>query len=217
MGGGVTVCACVWWWGVQVWCRHGEIVDKSLQLLQELAGGYSSGKTLLKLDVVVFALQHHGPAAFPFLSFADGFDPLALDALYPPGCDGSDPAPLGPHHAATSRPTVAASGGGKSARPGLHPLQLQQQQHAGAVVTVSAAAPSIDPAALVWRISELERSLAASEAQARRGRAGLGSALGEDSPVLFPLRSPVFGSFSPSRHGARRGRSWPRPSCASRG
>jgi len=53
---------------LKTWCRHEEIVEKSLALLNELASGYSSGKALLKLDVVLYALQHHGPQSFPFLA-----------------------------------------------------------------------------------------------------------------------------------------------------
>ena len=36
--------------------RHEEIVDKSLLLFHELASGYSSSKTLSKLDVVIYTL-----------------------------------------------------------------------------------------------------------------------------------------------------------------
>lgn len=54
----------------QVWCRHGEIVEKSLLLFHELAAGYSSSKTLLKLQVVSLALQHHGPTQLPFLTLS---------------------------------------------------------------------------------------------------------------------------------------------------
>mmetsp|Transcript_32988 Transcript_32988/g.77770 ORF Transcript_32988/g.77770 Transcript_32988/m.77770 type:complete len:1072 (+) Transcript_32988:97-3312(+) len=53
---------------LKVWCRHEEIVDKSLLLFHELASGYSSSKTLSKLEVVTFALGHHGPAQLPFLT-----------------------------------------------------------------------------------------------------------------------------------------------------
>ena len=55
---------------LKVWCRHGEIVEKSLNLFSELASGYSSSKTLLKLNVIVLALQHHGPEQLPFLSLS---------------------------------------------------------------------------------------------------------------------------------------------------
>jgi len=53
---------------LKVWAHHGEIVEKSLSLFQELASGYSSSKTLLKLNVIILALQHHGPSQLPFLT-----------------------------------------------------------------------------------------------------------------------------------------------------
>mmetsp|Transcript_32224 Transcript_32224/g.76547 ORF Transcript_32224/g.76547 Transcript_32224/m.76547 type:complete len:1079 (+) Transcript_32224:189-3425(+) len=53
---------------LKVWCRHEELVDKSLVLFHELASGYSSSKTLSKLDVITLALRHHGPAQLPFLN-----------------------------------------------------------------------------------------------------------------------------------------------------
>jgi exportin-7 len=53
---------------LKVWCRHEELVDKSLVLFHELASGYSSSKTLCKLEVITLALRHHGPAQLPFLS-----------------------------------------------------------------------------------------------------------------------------------------------------
>ena len=53
---------------LKVWSRHEEIVDKSLLLFQELASGYSSSKTLSKLDVVTYTLRNHGPQQLPFLN-----------------------------------------------------------------------------------------------------------------------------------------------------
>ena len=53
---------------LKVWSRHEEIVDKSLLLFHELASGYSSSKTLSKLDVVTYTLRNHGPQQLPFLN-----------------------------------------------------------------------------------------------------------------------------------------------------
>jgi len=44
-----------------------DITEKTLLLLADLAGGYSSGKMLLKLDTVHFILGNHTAAEFPFL------------------------------------------------------------------------------------------------------------------------------------------------------
>ena len=43
------------------------IVEASLGLLSDLAAGYMSGKLLLKLDAISFALTNHTDANFPFL------------------------------------------------------------------------------------------------------------------------------------------------------
>lgn len=43
------------------------VVEASLGLLCDLAGGYMSGKLLLKLDAIAFALSSHTEAHFPFL------------------------------------------------------------------------------------------------------------------------------------------------------
>lgn len=53
---------------LKVWSRHEEIVDKSLLLFHELASGYSSSKTLSKLEVVTYSLRNHGPQQLPFLN-----------------------------------------------------------------------------------------------------------------------------------------------------
>jgi exportin-7 len=53
---------------LKVWSRHEEIVDKSLLLFHELASGYSSSKTLSKLEVVTYTLGNHGPQQLPFLN-----------------------------------------------------------------------------------------------------------------------------------------------------
>ncbi|KAK9853645.1 hypothetical protein WJX84_008704 [Apatococcus fuscideae] len=44
-----------------------EVVTRTLELFQDLAQGYSSGKLLLKLDAITFMLQHHAANEFPFL------------------------------------------------------------------------------------------------------------------------------------------------------
>ena len=43
------------------------VVEASLGLLSDLAAGYASGKLLLKLDAIAFALGSHTEAHFPFL------------------------------------------------------------------------------------------------------------------------------------------------------
>ena len=43
------------------------VVEASLGLLSDLAGGFMSGKMLLKLDAISIALAHHTEAHFPFL------------------------------------------------------------------------------------------------------------------------------------------------------
>mmetsp|Transcript_7505 Transcript_7505/g.12746 ORF Transcript_7505/g.12746 Transcript_7505/m.12746 type:complete len:1077 (-) Transcript_7505:234-3464(-) len=43
------------------------ITEKTLALLADLAGGYSSGKMLLKLETVHFILSNHTSSEFPFL------------------------------------------------------------------------------------------------------------------------------------------------------
>lgn len=45
-----------------------DVVEKSLSLLQELAGGYMSGKLLLRIDAVGAMLSHHTAENFPFLA-----------------------------------------------------------------------------------------------------------------------------------------------------
>eukprot|EP00850_Spirogloea_muscicola_P007102 SM000035S13082 [mRNA] locus=s35:297618:305506:+ [translate_table: standard] len=44
-----------------------EVIEQTLNLFQELAGGYMSGKLLLKLEAVGFILGHHSREHFPFL------------------------------------------------------------------------------------------------------------------------------------------------------
>ena len=43
------------------------VVEASLGLLSDLSSGYMSGRLLLRLDSIAFALQHHGEGHFPFL------------------------------------------------------------------------------------------------------------------------------------------------------
>ncbi|GBG80488.1 hypothetical protein CBR_g30950 [Chara braunii] len=45
-----------------------EVIEATLNLFQDLASGYMSGKLLLKLDAVNFILAHHTREYFPFLS-----------------------------------------------------------------------------------------------------------------------------------------------------
>lgn len=47
--------------------RSEQLVHLTLQLFQDLASGYMSGKLLLKLEVVSLMLQHHTSSAFHFL------------------------------------------------------------------------------------------------------------------------------------------------------
>jgi len=47
-----------------------DITEKTLTLLADLAGGYSSGKLLLKLESVHLVLANHTSAEFPFLDVA---------------------------------------------------------------------------------------------------------------------------------------------------
>ncbi|KAJ7516733.1 hypothetical protein O6H91_22G068900 [Diphasiastrum complanatum] len=44
-----------------------EVIEQALNLFQELAAGYMSGKLLLKLDAVNYILGHHTREYFPFL------------------------------------------------------------------------------------------------------------------------------------------------------
>ena len=60
--------------GVGNWTTSGDdcldITEKTLTLLADLAGGYSSGKLLLKLEAVHLVLANHTSAEFPFLDVA---------------------------------------------------------------------------------------------------------------------------------------------------
>lgn len=52
---------------LKFWPEQGEIIQKTLELLLEMAGGYSSSKLLLTLDTVKFLARNHTEEHFPFL------------------------------------------------------------------------------------------------------------------------------------------------------
>eukprot|EP00978_Attheya_sp_CCMP212_P036794 scaffold169478_cov55-Attheya_sp.AAC.2 len=53
---------------LKYWPEEQEIVAKTLELLLDMAGGYSSSKLLLTLETVRFLARHHTEDHFPFLS-----------------------------------------------------------------------------------------------------------------------------------------------------
>jgi exportin-7 len=53
---------------LKYWPEEQEIVGKTLELLHDMAGGYSSSKLLLTLETVRFLSMHHTEDHFPFLS-----------------------------------------------------------------------------------------------------------------------------------------------------
>mmetsp|Transcript_32480 Transcript_32480/g.37607 ORF Transcript_32480/g.37607 Transcript_32480/m.37607 type:complete len:1135 (+) Transcript_32480:435-3839(+) len=53
---------------LKYWPQEQEIIGKTLELLLDMAGGYSSSKLLLTLDTVRFLARHHTDDHFPFLS-----------------------------------------------------------------------------------------------------------------------------------------------------
>lgn len=53
---------------LKYWPEETEIVQKTLDLLLDMAGGYSSSKLLLTLETVKFLARHHTEDHFPFLS-----------------------------------------------------------------------------------------------------------------------------------------------------
>lgn len=53
---------------LKFWPEEQEIVGKTLELLHDMAGGYSSSKLLLTLDTVRFLAMHHTEDQFPFLA-----------------------------------------------------------------------------------------------------------------------------------------------------
>lgn len=55
---------------LKFWPDESEIVAKTLELLTDMAGGYSSSKLLLTLDTVKYLARHHTEDEFPFLTVA---------------------------------------------------------------------------------------------------------------------------------------------------
>jgi len=53
---------------LKFWPEEQDIVAKTLELLLDMAGGYSSSKLLLTLDTIKFLVRHHTSDHFPFLS-----------------------------------------------------------------------------------------------------------------------------------------------------
>jgi len=53
---------------LKFWPEEQEIVGKTLELLHDMAGGYSSSKLLLTLETVRFLARHHTEDHFPFLA-----------------------------------------------------------------------------------------------------------------------------------------------------
>lgn len=53
---------------LKFWPEDTDIVQKTLDLLLDMAGGYSSSKLLLTLDTVKFLSRHHTEDHFPFLA-----------------------------------------------------------------------------------------------------------------------------------------------------
>lgn len=53
---------------LKYWPDEQEIIGKTLELLHDMAGGYSSSKLLLTLETVRFLAMHHTEDHFPFLS-----------------------------------------------------------------------------------------------------------------------------------------------------
>jgi len=53
---------------LKYWPEENEIISNTLDLLLDMAGGYSSSKLLLTLDTVKFLARHHTEDHFPFLA-----------------------------------------------------------------------------------------------------------------------------------------------------
>ena len=53
---------------LKFWPEHEDVVGKTLELLHDMAGGYSSSKLLLTLETVRFLVCHHTEDHFPFLA-----------------------------------------------------------------------------------------------------------------------------------------------------
>jgi exportin-7 len=52
---------------LKFWPDENDIVAKALELLTDMAGGYSSSKLLLTLSTVKYLSSHHTQEEFPFL------------------------------------------------------------------------------------------------------------------------------------------------------
>lgn len=63
----LNACVSKIWENLDGFAACPPVVEASLALLSDLAAGYMSGKLLLKLDAVSFALSHHTETRFPFL------------------------------------------------------------------------------------------------------------------------------------------------------
>lgn len=63
----LNACVAKIWANLAAFAACPPVVEASLGLLADLAAGYMSGKLLLKLDAIAFALGHHTEAHFPFL------------------------------------------------------------------------------------------------------------------------------------------------------
>jgi len=56
---------------LKYWSVDQEIIARTLELLSDMAGGYSSSKLLLSLDTVRFLTRNHTEEHFPFLSVSE--------------------------------------------------------------------------------------------------------------------------------------------------
>ncbi|XP_047307170.1 exportin-7-A-like isoform X3 [Impatiens glandulifera] len=52
---------------LKCYAQSGEVIIHTLNLFQEMASGYMTGRLLLKLDTVQFIISHHNREHFPFL------------------------------------------------------------------------------------------------------------------------------------------------------
>lgn len=55
---------------MKYWTRSEKIINKTLNLLNDLSVGYSSVRKLMKLELVHFMLANHTNEHFPFLGFS---------------------------------------------------------------------------------------------------------------------------------------------------
>lgn len=53
---------------LKYWPEETDIISKTLSLLLDMAGGYSSSKLLLTLDTVKYLARNHTEDQFPFLA-----------------------------------------------------------------------------------------------------------------------------------------------------